>query len=354
VAEPGSNSFDASISKRRLDSHLMLSTVVFMKRVLLFLCASLLLMGRPERAPAPLIFTPGEGWHYESPGTEGRWQRRQAKAQLEVAQTAFEKKDYTTAAKAARRVVNVWPFSDYAPQAQYLLGRSYEEIGQDERAFKAYQKLIEKYPKLDNYDEVIRRQKAITDRFLAGKWFRAFNYVPLYPSMDKTIKMYDQILKNGPYCDVAPAAQLNIGQAHENKFIKDYSAAAKAYERAADRYGGQKEGVDALYRVGLAYNKQAKTAEYDQSVAAQAIATFTDFTVLYPEDTRLAEAQKIIDSLRTEQARGAYEIARFYERHRRWDGARIYYNEVLLKDANSKYAEEARQRIEEINKRFQR
>ena len=325
-----------------------------MRRCLVFCCIALFLLARPERAPAPLIFTPGEGWHYETPGQEGKWHRRRAKDQLEVAQTAFDNKDYGTAAKAARRVARVWPFSDYAPQAQYLLARSYEEIGQDERAFKSYQRLIEKYPKLENYDEVVGRQKIIADRFLEGKWFRAFNYIPLFPSMDKTIKMYEQILKNGPYSAVAPQAQVNIGAAHENKFVKDYSAAAKAYERAADRYSGQKEGLDALYRVGLAYNRQAKTAEYDQSVAAQAIATFSDFAILHPEDARVPEAQGIIDSLRTEQARGAYEIARFYERHNRWDGARIYYNEVLLKDANSKYADEARQRIEAINQRLQK
>jgi len=327
-------------------------TVASMKRGLL-LCAVVVLLCWPQRSPAPLIFTPGEGWHYETPGSEGKWQRRRAKDQLEAAQTAFDQKDYGVAAKAAKRVVQVWPFSDYAPQAQYLLGRADEELGHDERAFKAYQKLIEKYPKLDNYEEIVRRQKVIADRFLAGKWFRAFNYVPLFPSMDKTIKMYEQILKNGPYSEAAPEAQLGIGQAHENKLVKDYAGAAKAYERAADRYSDQKIGVDALFRVGLAYNKQAKTAEYDQSVAAQAIATFTDFTVLNPDDPRTAEAQRLIDSLRTEQARGAYETAKFYERHNRWRGALIYYNDVLNLDSNSKFAEEARRRIEAINKRTQ-
>jgi outer membrane protein assembly factor BamD (BamD/ComL family) len=146
--------------------------------------------------------------------------------------------------------------------------------------------------------------------------------------------------------------------AHERKRallvkVPDYPQAAKAYERAADRYGDQKIGVDALYQVGLAYDKQAKKAEYDQSIAAQAISTFTDFVTLHPDDARLPEAQKMIDSLKTEQARGSFDIARFYERRHRWQGALIYYNEVLLKDPNSKYAESARQRIDSIQKRVQ-
>jgi outer membrane protein assembly factor BamD len=303
-----------------------------------------------ERCPAPLIFTPGEGWRYERVGATGSWVRTRAKDQLEVAQQAFDVKDYGTAIKAARRTVSTWPFSDYAPQGQYLLGRCHEARQQDEAAFKAYQKLIERYPKVTNYDEVILRQMAIANRYLAGQWFRAFGYIPLFPSMDKTIKLYEQIIKNGPYGEAAPQAQLNIGAANEKKFVSDYPEAARAYERAADRYADRKEGVDALYRAGETYFKQAKKAEYDQSVAAQAIATFTDFSTLHPADKRVPEAQKKINALKTEQARGSYEIARYYERRHRWEGAKIYYNDVLSKDPNSQYAEESRQRIDAITK----
>ena len=302
-------------------------------------------------SPAPLIYTPGEGWRYEPVGSEGGWQRSRPKEQIIAAQHAFDKKDYNTALKAARRTVNVWPFSDYAPQAQYLIGRCYEEKKQDEKAFKAYQTLIEKYPKVENFSEVVTRQFAIANRFLGGQWYKLLGYIPFFPSMDKTIKLYEKIIKNGAFSDVGPMAQINIGAAHENKWIKDFPAAVKAYERAADRYSDQKIGTDALFKVGLAYNRQARRAEYDQSIAAQAIATFTDFITLHPEDHRLLEAQKLIDALKTEQARGSYDIARFYEKQRRWQGALIYYNEVLIKDPQSRYANAARQRIDAIKKR---
>src|SRR5688572_21720608 len=224
-----------------------------MNRVVRILLGAFVLLAFAERSPAPLIFTPGEGWRYERVGAEGSWVRARAKDQLEVAQQAFEKQDYGTAMKAARRTVNVWPFSDYAPQAQYLLGRCHEAKFQDEAAFKAYQHLIERYPKVLNYDEVILRQMAIGNRFLAGQWFKAFNYIPFFPSMEKTIKMYEKIIKNGPYSEVAPQAQINIGTAHEKKVFKEYPEAARAYEKAADRYADQTAGTDALFKVGETY-----------------------------------------------------------------------------------------------------
>ncbi len=320
--------------------------------LLVALCA----LAFPCTCPAPLVYRPGEGWVYESVGG-GKWLRTRAKDQLEVAQSAFDSKDYATAFKAARRTARVWPLSDYAPKAQYLLGRYYEAKHQDERAFREYQKLVQKYPKIENYQEILTRQFAIANRFLAGQWFRLWGYIPFFPSMDKTVAMYDKLIKNGPYSDVAPRAQMNIGAAREKQVsffnrVDPFREAVKAYETAADRYRDNKEiASEAIYKAGYAYYKQAKKAEYDQSVAGQAISTFDDFITLYPSDPRAAEAQRLKGSLKTEQARGSFEIARYYEKKKRWLGALTYYNEAYLRDPNSQYAELAKQRIDAIKKR---
>jgi TolA-binding protein len=92
----------------------------------------------PSRSPAPLVYRPGEGWTYESPsGKEAAWRKLRAKDQLAVAQKAFDDKDYSLALKAARRVVTIWPLSDYAADGQFLVGQCYEARRQDEKAFKA-------------------------------------------------------------------------------------------------------------------------------------------------------------------------------------------------------------------------
>jgi outer membrane protein assembly factor BamD len=310
----------------------------------------ILTLAFPSRSPAPLIYRPEEGWVYEKPGSDNKWQRNSAKEQLRVAQEAFEHKKYDLASQAANRVVARWPFADYAPQAQYLVARCYEARGKDEIAFKQYQKLLEKYPKMTNSQEVLDRQFIIANKFLAGEWRKLWGYIPIPPSMDKTVELYEKIIKNAPYSDVAPQAQMNIGLAREKQ--KNYPQAVKAYEKAADRYSEKdKVPAEALYKAGMATLKESKTAEYDQNAAGRAINTFSDFSTLYPDDKRSKDAQHRIDELRTEQARGSYQVARFYEKKKKWKAALIYYNEVLNKDPNSAYAKEARQRLVEIKKR---
>src|SRR6185295_10458397 len=133
-----------------------------------FLVLTVLVLFCPFRSPAPFVYRPGEGWSYEPVGGEGKWQMTRAEDQLAVAQAAFDKQAYRLALKAARRVVRVWPQSDFVPQAQYLVGRCLEATGNDEKAFAEYQKLLEKYPKLPNYEEVLKRQYAIAGKFLDG------------------------------------------------------------------------------------------------------------------------------------------------------------------------------------------
>ena len=306
----------------------------------------------PFRAPAPLFYVPGEGWYYESYGKNVKWQRPRAKEQLDVAEQAFNKKDYDTTLHAAHRVLRMWPLSDYAPDAEYFIGRCLEARGNDEAAFNAYQNIIEKYPRSSRYEDVIWRQYEIANRFLGGEWFRIWSTIPLYPSMDQTAELFSKIVNNGPYSDVAPHAQLRIGAAREKQ--KNFSDAVKAYETAADRYHDQPAiASDALFREGLSYTKQAATAEYDQNTAAQAIASFTDFITLFPNDQRVPGAQKTIATLKAEQVRGNFQIARFYENSKKWNGALVYYNEVLQLDPNSPYAASARQRIESLKPHIQ-
>src|SRR5580692_1234720 len=305
----------------------------------------------PARSPAPLLFVPGEGWYYESNGSSAKWQRTRAKDQLDVAEEAFTNKDYTVTMHAAHRVLRVWPLSDYAPRAAYLVGRCFEVKRKDEAAFNAYQQIIEKFPKSGQYNEVLWRQYDIANRFLDGEWFKLWNLIPLYPSMDETAKLYDKIVNSGPYSEVAPHAQLRVGAAREKQ--EDYADAVKAYDTAADRYHDQPTiASDAMYRTGLAWEKQADTAEYDQGAAAQAISAYTDFITFYPDDKRVAGAQKAITKLKAEQVRGNFEIAKFYEQGHKWAGAVVYYNAVLQLDPNSPLAAQARQRIDVLKPRL--
>ena len=94
-----------------------------------------------------------------------------------------------------------------------MLAQSYEASGDDERAFKEYQKLLRYYPQNVDYEEVQKRQMLIADRFLGGQRFKLWGKIPLYRSWKKSAQMYQEVVNVGPQSEVAPMAQMKVGEA---------------------------------------------------------------------------------------------------------------------------------------------
>jgi outer membrane protein assembly factor BamD (BamD/ComL family) len=61
-------------------------------------------------------------------------------------------------------------------------------------------------------------------------------------------------------------------------------------------------------------------------------------------------ASQTVADLKIEQARGNYRIAQFYEKNKKWLGARIYYHEVVLQVPGTPAGAVARERVDAINK----
>lgn len=291
----------------------------------------------PMTSPAPLIYVPGEGWSYVRPGdTEAsRWKRPNAQEQIQLARDADQLGNFRLARRSAKRVLREWAYSDYAAEAQFFLARSYDGQRNFHKAAKEYEKLLIRYPQTQHFDEALIRQYEI-GKYLGGKgYFKLWGWVPLpnrmYPK-DSVVEIYDRTIDQGPFNETGPKAQMEIGQTRENQ--KRYGLAVKAYELAADRYHYKPEyAADALYKAGQAYYKQVRRAEYDQSVADRAVKTFGVFLTLYESDPRAEEAKSIIISILTEQVRGNYQIAKFYEARRKWSAASSYYNAAIIKEA---------------------
>ena len=103
-----------------------------------WLLALIIALAIPLTCPPPLVYTPGIGWSYESVGDGGKWQKTRAQDQLHVAKEAFDQERYGVALKASRRLVKLWPLSDYAPEAQQLIAKCYQKKKWDERVEKLF------------------------------------------------------------------------------------------------------------------------------------------------------------------------------------------------------------------------
>jgi outer membrane protein assembly factor BamD len=164
--------------------------------------------------------------------------------------------------------------------------------------------------------------------------------------MQRTIEMYQRIIKNAPYGDYAPQCQFNIGLADEKQ--RKFTDAVDSYQLVLDNYPTSSVAADAQYQIGYAWMKSSISGDYDMGAAKKAVDAFQDYLVRFPDSDKSVQAQENIRRLGQKQTQGAFDIAKFYETQHNPRAAFIYYNEVVREDPNSESANLAKKRIQEL------
>src|SRR5271155_2347200 len=313
-----------------------------MPRLRSLLCSLLALAFATSLAHATLVWGPGEGWSDESGSDVSASSSRD---QLELAHKLAAQGSRDAALKAYKGLLRRWPLSFFAPEAQFRVGKIIEDEGDFYTAFQAFQKMVTKYPSSDYFSQALNEQYRIANLFLAGEPQRIWK-IPVGPSMERTIEMYQRVIKNAPYGTYAPQCQFNIGLAKEKQ--RKFTDAVDAYQVVLDNYPTSSVAANAQYQIGYAWMRSSISGDYDMGAAKKAVDAFQDYLVRYPSSDKAAQAQENIQKLGQKQTQGAFDIAKFYETQHDPRGAFIYYNEVVREDPNSPQAQIAKKRIQQL------
>ncbi|HSI86736.1 MAG: outer membrane protein assembly factor BamD [Candidatus Methylacidiphilales bacterium] len=292
-------------------------------------------------AQGALVWRPGEGWADEKGGDVSA---SSSKDQLELAKRLEAKGEIDDAYKAYKGLVRKWPLSFSAPEAQYKVAWIESKKGDFWKSFKSYQRMVEKYPNSSFFDQALEQEFMIGNMYLGGEPQKIMKVVPLPPQPEKTVEIFESVIKAAPYGKWAPQAQFKIGLAKEKQ--KKFPDAVRAYNELINKYPGHDIVDDAQYQIGYAWMMAASQPEYDQSAAQKAVESFQDFLVRYPNSEKVAQAEDNIKKLNSRQTEGSLNIAKFYESQKNLKAAYIYYNEVLKENPDGKQAEIAKKKIE--------
>ncbi|MDX6767722.1 MAG: outer membrane protein assembly factor BamD [Candidatus Methylacidiphilales bacterium] len=298
---------------------------------------------------AALVWRPGEGWVNESSGET--LAASDAKAALQMSRDFESKEAWKDALAGYRTIIRRWPLSSAAGEAQFKAGLMQEKMGDFWNANKSYQEVVKKYAGSQYFDLAIERQYNIGNLFLAGEPQRIWK-IPLFPSMEKTIQIFQGVIKNAPYGKYAPASQFKIGLANEQQ--KKWTAAIDAYNKLLDRYPKSDYADDAQYQIGYAWYQASSQPEYDQSAAQKSIEAFQDFSVRFPNSEKAAQAREYVQELSERRIKGSINIARFYEQQKNYKAAIIYYGEVVQQNPDSPDATEAKQKMEALRSKVEK
>lgn len=301
-------------------------------------------------ARADLIWTKESGWRVEGgalsglAGAEGRT----ALDQMNKARSAEEAGSGRSAIRTYQSVAKKYPNSIYAPEALYRSARIRLTRKDYTKAFEDYQQIIARYPNTRRFNEIIGEQYRIASALLDGARGRMlWGLLPGFRQRDKAIEYYENILVNAPYSDYAPLSLMNIARGHQK--LGNTENAIDALDRMINNYSQSLLAPDAYLKLAQTHASLVDGPYYDQGATKESITYFTDFMLLFPGDSNIANAEKGLDGMKTMLAESKLRMADFYFYKRsNFKAARVFYNEAITAYPESAIAQRAKARLVEV------
>lgn len=266
------------------------------------------------------------------------------KEQFDLAKSLYDIKKYDEAKREFQKLLRAYPKSYEASESQYYLGRIFEETGNLYEAFKAYQRVIEKYPFSERIQEINEREYKIGEAFMSGEKRKALGVT--LPVETPAVEIFSKVVENSTYGPLAAKAQYKLGLVL--KGLMRYYEAEDAFNKVISNYPDSEWAEASKYQIADCRAAVSRGPQYDQGAAGEAKQKFEEFVREHPEATLSKEAEKNIEVLKNKEAQAAYDIAVFYEKQKAYEAARVYYEEVVEKYSNTVWAKKSELKLREL------
>ncbi|MFH0791129.1 MAG: riboflavin synthase [Candidatus Omnitrophota bacterium] len=313
-----------------------------MKNMILFFLAFFFVLSM-RSASAYWIWTPKTG-KWINPKTVVR---STPKEQFDFAKSLYDTKSYAEAKREFQRLIKSYPKSVEAAESQYYLGCLDEAQGNLYEAFLAYQKVVDKYPFSERIQEIIEREYKIGETFMSGEKRRAFGMT--LPVENPSIEIFNKVIENSNFGPLAAKAQYKLGLVL--KGLLRYYEAEDAFNKVISSYPDSEWAEASKYQIAACRQAVSRGSDYDQGASAEAKEKFEEFVSEHPDAVLSKEAEKNIEGLKSKEAESNYNIAYFYEKQRKYEAARIYYNDVINNCSNTLWAAKALERLQILEKK---
>lgn len=269
-----------------------------------------------------------------------------AAAQLEFA-TKMEALGRDRAAlKAYDALVREWPTSLEAAQAQFALAQLLEKTQKYEKAFDEYQYLITHYAGHCPYNEALDRQFRVANYLLHNNT-SMFGWK--LSGTDSIRERFEQIVRNAPRSAIAPEVMLIIGSIRVS--AKEREEAIAVYDGLMNRFPSTQQAIAAAFLAAQCRYELAVKHNYNEPRCKEAIAFFKAVLARvpnHPQKEQMAGWLNELTELRLEQN---YQQAVFYDtQQRKPEAAKAAYRRFLAEYADSKHAQQVRDRLAELEK----
>ena len=269
------------------------------------------------------------------------------KEQLDYALSLYDIKNYKEADREFKKLLKSYPRSSEASESQYYLGLIEEAQGNLYEAYLAYQKVIDKYPFSERIQEIIEREYRIAEAFMTGQKRKIIGVT--LPVENPAIEIFTKVIENSTYGPLAAKAQYKLGLVL--KSLMRYYEAEEAFNKVISNYPDSEWVEAAKFQIASCRQAVSRGPDYDRGASEEAKQKFEEFVKEHPDAVLSREATRHIEQLKEKEAESNYNTARFYEKQKAYQSAKIYYNDIITNFPDSTWAVKSLERLQIIEKK---
>ncbi|MEM1442392.1 MAG: tetratricopeptide repeat protein [Verrucomicrobiota bacterium] len=244
-----------------------------------------------------------------------------------------------------KSIVNNFPRTDAAAEAQFQFAKILQQDGEGQKAFDAFEELITNFRNTANFNAAVKAQFDIAESLKNSKK-KGFMGIGAAAQPSDLIEMFEKISEVAPYTEYAPRSLLNVGYVQTE--IGDENLAILAFRNVVDNYQGTQYATEAQYQIFQLRGVKAEESNSPVEDRAQVEAGI-DFMNQNPNDQRAQEIQQDLQEIQLREMEKQYNIGMHYEKAGKPDSARIYYREVV-KNPGTPWASKAQERLNALDR----
>lgn len=267
--------------------------------------------------------------------------------QLDFALDLLKEDRLNEARREFRKLIQHYPKSNEAAEAQFYLGEIEERQERFYEAYLAYQKVIDKYPFSSRINEIIKREFNIAQKFMQGEKRKALGVT--LPVENPAIEILTKVVDNSTYGPLAPEAQYKLGLILRS--LNRLFEAEEEFNKVIKNYPQSEWATAAEFQIASCRADISPSSDYDQEATREAKERFEEFLLSHSDAKLSTQAEKNIQELKEREAKGYYDIAVFYEKQKAYKAAKIYYNTVINDYRRSVWATEALSRLKALEEK---
>ncbi|MCB1117344.1 MAG: outer membrane protein assembly factor BamD [Chlamydiia bacterium] len=267
-----------------------------------------------------------------------------------AAQSAEHEKNWKGVVHNCHVVVTTYENSPFAPEALFMMGVAYFEMGENELANECFSDYLKKQTTPEEFEQAIRYKFEIARRFEDGAKMHmmGWKHMPKWmPAKELAIEIYDEVVATLPRHELASEGLYR--KAHLLYELKDYKLAIDAYQALIRRFPKHARAPDSYLGIGKVYIKQCEEEFKDPQYLDQAEINLRKFRADFPAEDRLVNAEQMLLEMKEKYAADLFETGQFFERTKKAQAATLYYYNIVNRYPGTEAAKKSEMRLSKLN-----